>query len=76
VIHDEKTTELELPKKTQTDASATVASAIVVPDSVPVVSRQPVSSNRESIRDLDWNSPWVLRLIAVIAILVLSMIIL
>ena len=78
MIHDEKTTEIELPtKKAEKDSSII---HVQFPSSKKSKSA-PTNSIAKSarfhwIKDLDLSEPWVIRLIAVLGILILSMLVL
>lgn len=74
MIHDEKTTEIELPWAKKSDS---VSSNIVAAPSAALKATEHAKNValKRWIQDLDMNSPWVLRLLAVIAILLLSLLV-
>lgn len=80
--HDEITTKLEIPKRRATDNIVRVNfSQGNSPRKEQTTSAAAIPQARRSslfprLKDIDFTAPWVIRLIAVIAVLVLSMLIL
>lgn len=71
MIHEEKTTEIELPwaKKSDSSPLITPSTALSAKENAKELAL------KQWIRDLDMNSPWVIRLLAVVAILLLSLLV-
>ncbi len=77
--HDETTTKFELPKRRSSDNILHVNFA----DSSPkakVKKTGAITRTRSSLfpnlKDIDFGSPWAIRLIAVVVVLILSMLVL
>ncbi len=75
MIHEEKTTEIELPwaKKAESISAPLISNA-----QAPALQAHEEAKEvalKQWIRDLDMNSPWVIRLLGVIAILLLSLLV-
>ena len=75
--YDETTTEIPLPSKTTESNIVRVdfkSSAVRKSQAIPLPP-SPHKSNLEWFHDLDLGTPWILRLVAVVMILILSLLI-
>ena len=88
MIHDEKTTEIELPVKKSKKDENIVRVKFSEKRTQPIAKKNPVKSATLSVpsssarlvvnwlKELDIHSPWIIRLLAVLSILILSMLVL
>lgn len=84
MIYDETTTEIEIPVKKKPESNivrvdfAEQRRQVTPPQTEPVKPPTPVTHTEslEWFRDFDAETPWTLRLVAVILVLVLSLLIL